>query len=137
MTAKPVDNVRALQPARVVVSGRDKRFVRVATFLLARRGFDVSHATNHDELLDLMEKQTVDVVILDATFSLSSSLRTAAALTALHPHLRILFATDRFTTRVGEPYTQIEKWRDLDALPEEVTRVQLGLPVNPTALPAS
>jgi chemotaxis response regulator CheB len=137
MTANAVDNVHALQPARVVVGGRDKRFVKVATFLLARRGFDVKHAANHDELLDLVEKQTVDVVILDATYSLSSSLRTAAALTALHPNLRILFATDRFTTRVGEPYTQIEKWRGLDALPEEVTRVQLGLPVNASPLPAS
>lgn len=137
MTARPVDNVHALQPARVVVSGRDKRFVRVASFLLARRGFDVSHATNHDDLLDLTDKQTVDVVVLDATFSLSSSLRTAAALTALHPNLRILLATDRYTSRAGEQYTQIEKWRGLDALPDEVTRAQLGLPDNPTALPAT
>ena len=137
MTGKPIDNVRALQPARVVVSGRDKRFVKVASFLLARRGFDVSHAESHKDLLALMDKQPADVVVLDAASSLSSSLRTAAALTALHPHLRILFATDRYTTRLIEPYTQIDKWRGLDALPDEVTRAQLGLPDNPTALPAN
>ena len=127
--AEPVDNVRPLQPARVLVSGRDKRFLKVASFLLARRGFEVTHAATADELMELTDKEPFDVVVLDASSSLTASLRTAAALTALHPNVRILFATDRYSDRVAPPYAQIDKWRGLDALPDEVSRAQLGLAI--------
>ncbi len=131
-------NVRALQPARVVIAGRDKRFVKVASFLLARRGFQVSHAESDAELMQLADKQSIDVVVLDASTSLSASLRTAAALSAVHPNLRILVATERQSaSEVGSTYKQIDKWRNLGALPDEVARAQLGLTVEPTPLQAS
>jgi CheY-like chemotaxis protein len=130
-------NVRALQPARVVLTGRDKRFVKVASFLLARRGFDVSHVASEADLMQLADKQPVDVVVLDASTSPSSSLRTAAAICAVHPHVRILLATDRNGSQFGSTYPQIDKWRGLGTLPDEVTRAQLGLDGEVTPLEAS
>jgi ActR/RegA family two-component response regulator len=130
-------NVRALQPAHVVLAGRDKRFVKIASFLLARRGFHVSHAPTEVELMQLADKTRVNVVVLDASASLSSSLRTAAALSAVHPHLRILLATERNTDGLAATYTQIDKWRGLGALPDEVARAHLGLPADATSLEAS
>jgi CheY-like chemotaxis protein len=129
-------NVRALQPPRVVVTGRDKRFVKVASFLLARRGFQVSHVESEKELMQLADKESIDVVVLDASMSPSSSLRTAVALSAVHPHVRILLATDRNGPQFGSTYAQVDKWRGLGSLPEEVERVHLGLS-EPTQLEAS
>jgi CheY-like chemotaxis protein len=129
-------NVRALQPARVVLTGRDKRFVKVALFLLARHGFRVSHAASEAELMEVADKHLVDVVILDASVSPSSSLRTAVALSAMHPRIRILLATDRNGSRLGSTFTQVDKWRGLQELPDDVERAFLGLP-DPTELEAS
>lgn len=120
-------NVRALQPPRVVLTGRDKRFVKVASFLLARHGFRVSHAASEAELMEIADKELVDVVVLDASVSPSSSLRTAVALSAVHPHLRILLATDRIASQLGSAYTQVDKWRGLEELPDDVKRAYLGL----------
>jgi CheY-like chemotaxis protein len=129
-------NVRALHPPRVVLAGRDKRFVKVASFLLARHGFRVSHAASEADLMELADKELVDVVILDASVSSSSSLRTAVALSAVHPHLRILLATDRIASPLGSTYPQVDKWRGLQALPEDVERAHLGL-MDSTQLEAS
>jgi ActR/RegA family two-component response regulator len=135
--ADGLGNVRALQPARVILAGRDKRFIKMAAFLLARRGYQVSQAATDNELMSLADNQSIDVVVLDASMSLSSSLRTAAALTAVHPHLRVILATDRSTSAVESTYTRIDKWRGLGALPDEVARVQLGLGAETPPLQAS
>ena len=130
-------NVRALQPARVLLTGRDKRFIKLASFLLARRGFQVRHAASDAELMRLADENSVDVVVLDASVSPSASLRAAAALSAVHPHLQILLATERNAPHLGSTYTQIDKWRGLEALPDEVARAQLGLTDESTTLEAS
>ena len=113
------------------------RFIKVASFLLARRGFGVSHAPSDSELMRIADEQTVDVVVLDASRSFTSALRTAAALSAAHPHLRVILATDRSTSDVHSTYQWIEKWRGLDALPDEIARAQLGLDLEPPPPAAS
>ena len=135
--AADLGNVRPLQPARVLLTGRDMRFIKVASFLLARRGFGVSHAPSDSELMRIADEQTVDVVVLDASRSFSSALRTAAALSAAHPHLRVILATDRSTSDIHSTYHWIEKWRGLDALPDEIARAQLGLDLEPPPPAAS
>ena len=135
--AADLGNVRPLQPARVLLTGRDMRFIKVASFLLARRGFGVSHAPSDRELMRIADEQTVDVVVLDASRSFTSALRTAAALSAAHPHLRVILATDRSTSDVHSTYQWIEKWRGLDALPDEIARAQLGLDLEPPPPAAS
>jgi CheY-like chemotaxis protein len=135
--AADLGNVRPLQPARVLLSGRDKRFIKVASFLLARRGFEVNHAPSDKELMQLADQNSVDVVVLDASMSFSAALRTAAALSAVHPHLRVILATDRVTSDVHSTYQRIDKWRGLGALPDEVARAQLGLHAEPPPLAAS
>jgi CheY-like chemotaxis protein len=136
-TPDELGNVRALQPARVTVSSRDKRFAKVAAFLLARRGFEVRHVETDRELMSLADKESIDVVVLDASMSLSAALRTAAALSAIHPHLQVILATERGTSEIEPTYKRIDKWRGLGTLPDEVARAQLGLAAEPTTLQAS
>ena len=130
-------NVRSLQPARVAITGRDKRFIKVASFLLARRGFEVSHASSDTQLMELADRGAIDVVVLDASVSLSASLRTAAALSAVYPNLRIILATERSGSDNHASYKRIDKWRGLGVLPDEIVRAHLGLDVESTPLEAS
>ena len=79
------NNVRAIHPPRVALSGHDKRFIKVASFLLARRGFEVSQAATPASLMKLVENARFDVVVIDGSQSLSAAATTAAALSALYP----------------------------------------------------
>jgi CheY-like chemotaxis protein len=136
--ATGLGNVRALQRARVALTGRDKRFIKVASFLLARRGFEVSHAETDSDLMELLDKHAIDVVVLDASVSLSASLRTAAALSAVYPNLRLILATEHRDAGDGvSTYTRVDKWRGLGVLPDEIVRAYLGLDIESTPLEAS
>jgi CheY-like chemotaxis protein len=130
-------NVRALQPARVALTGRDKRFIKVASFLLARRGFEVSHATSDTQLMELADNNAIDVVVLDASVSLSASLRTAAAISAVYPNVRVILATEHRSSELHSTYPRVDKWRGLGVLPDEIVRAHLGLDVESTPLQAS
>src|SRR5437764_13723354 len=120
--AADLGNVRPLQPARVLLTGRDMHFIKVASFLLARRGFGVSHAPSDRELMRIADEQTVDVVVLDASRSFTSALRTAAALSAAAPHLRVILATDRRTPDAHSTTQSIAESRVRAARPDESPR---------------
>ena len=72
-------NVRSLRPLRVLVAARDERFNRVAGFLLARRGFDVEILRRPSAVLDTVSPTGIDVVIVDASDSVSDAARAVAA----------------------------------------------------------
>ena len=83
-------NVRPLRPLRVLVAARDARFNRVAGFLLARRGFEVEILCRPSAVLDTVSRTGIDVVIVDASDSVSDAARAVAALEALHPHITVV-----------------------------------------------
>src|SRR5918911_1290288 len=49
---------------RVLVGASDRRFLRVASFLLGRSGFAVANATRLPDLMDAVEHGRADVVVL-------------------------------------------------------------------------
>src|SRR5436305_12103837 len=52
---------------RVVLGASDRRFLRVASFLLGRNGFAVSTATRFADLMGAVERGEPDIVVLDAS----------------------------------------------------------------------
>ena len=76
-------NVRRLQPLRVLLSGRDRRFLRVTSFLLAQRGYDVQE-TSPRRTLESVERHHSDVVLLETNDSLGA-VREFQALIAMKP----------------------------------------------------
>jgi hypothetical protein len=85
---EPSTNVRRLQPLRVLVAGRDRKFVRVTSFLLSRRGYAVEQ-TGLADVAGAVERHRADVLILEPgesrgqTAQLISELQTAASSPAL------------------------------------------------------
>ena len=67
-----------LQPLRVLLSGRDRRFLRVTSFLLAQRGYDV-HDTSPRKTLEAVERHRADVVLLETETSRTVAGRKIAA----------------------------------------------------------
>jgi CheY-like chemotaxis protein len=74
-------NVRRIQPLRVLLAGRDRRFMRVTSFLLTRRGYSVTRASLTDAVA-VAEQQRSDVVVVETDGSRVEAGRTVAALQA-------------------------------------------------------
>ena len=82
---KRPSNVRRLQPLRVLLAGRDRRFLRVTSFLLSRRGYEVKRSTLADAPAT-SERERADVVLLDLDGSRVDAARIVAALQAAQLH---------------------------------------------------
>jgi DNA-binding NtrC family response regulator len=121
-----LDNVRALRPLRVLVAARDRRFLRVAGFLLVRGGFDVETTPRPKDLLQVIERQQVDIVILDASESLDETARCVAAVEALHPHVTVLVVSDDGATASTVNLRVFGKWKSFERLVGELRKLHFG-----------
>ena len=118
--------LRLIRPIRVLVVSRDRRFLGLARFLLARDGLDVDTTTRPGDLFESVQRGVVDVVVMDATGALGASARAAAELEALYPALGVIVVADE-----PEPYARalpaLPKWRGLEQLADLVRRSYLRL----------
>lgn len=120
--------VRPLRPPRVMVAVADARFMRLACFLLARRGFEVHSTKRPKELLELLDRRTADVAILDGTASFTDAARLAGAVEALHPEVTVIVVAEN--PKAVEPIGNLRlfpKWTSFDELAASIERAHMGL----------
>jgi hypothetical protein len=125
-------NVRRLQPLRVLLSGRDRRFLRVTSFLLAQRGYDVQE-TSPKKTLEAVERHRADVVLLETSDSRTMAARKVAALQALALAPSVLLVSDD----EHEPWPgllTVKKWTPIDILVEQIEAAALARPTPLTAI---
>lgn len=122
-----IRNVRPLRPLRVLVAARDPRFNRVAGFLLARRGFDVETLRRPSAIVDTVSRTGVDIVIVDASDSVSETARALAVLDALHPHVSVVVVGDEPDDADGATLKILPKWTSLETLVANLEAMHLGL----------
>src|SRR5436190_1046048 len=93
----PVASAPSRDPAssiRVLLGASDRRFLRVASFLLGRNGFSVATAHRMSDLMDAIERGRADVVVLDASGPERWPVRAAAALDADRARAAVLVVAD-------------------------------------------
>jgi DNA-binding NtrC family response regulator len=108
-------NVRALRRPRVFVAASDRNFLRVAQFLLRRQGFDAGSTQRPRELLAALDRERPDIVILDASDSLTEAAHLVGAIEAVHPHVTVVVVADD----PGEQNDTLQvfaKWTSLETL---------------------
>jgi DNA-binding NtrC family response regulator len=106
----------------VLLATRDEQFLRLAEFLLARNGFAVETTKKIPNAVDLVWRQRLDVVVLDASDSLSEAARTAAAIEALHPQVGVLIVCDDERPKPATGLPIMEKWEALETLSDDIRR---------------
>jgi DNA-binding NtrC family response regulator len=124
------------QSRRVLLVADDRRFRALAGTLLTRRGHTVTVCARGEDLAEAAVRAAADVVVFDASSSLTAAAREAARLGALSPPVAIVAVS-------GDPHTGlatlpvIPKWSPFEALfaaieracaditPHEVTGVAL------------
>jgi CheY-like chemotaxis protein len=77
-----VSNLRPA-PGRVLLVTTDRRFRALASTLLSQRGFAVIVSRGSEDVTELAERERADVVLLDATASLTAVARQSARLGSL------------------------------------------------------
>jgi CheY-like chemotaxis protein len=118
-------NVKRLQPLRVLLSGHDQRFIRVTSFLLSQRGYEVAHAELGD-VADSAQRRRADVVLVETYGSRASAARGLAALQALAMPPGVLVICDQDEQNRWDGVRSIEKWTPLDTLVAEIEAASLG-----------
>jgi uncharacterized protein len=114
------------RPIRVLLGTRDEQFLRLAEFLLTRNGFAVETTKKIVSAVDLVWRQRLDVVVLDASDSLSEAARTAAAIEALHPQVGVLIVCDDERPKPATGLPIMEKWEALETLSDDIRRSYAG-----------
>jgi uncharacterized membrane protein (UPF0127 family) len=110
------------RPIRVLLGTRDEQFLRLAEFLLTRNGFAVETTKKITTAVDLVWRQRLDVVVLDASDSLSEAARTAAAIEALHPQVAVVIVCDDERPKPATGLPIKEKWEALETLSDDIRR---------------
>ena len=122
-------NVQRLRPLRVLVAMRDRRYMRVTSFLLERRGYDVVQ-NGSSKIADAAAHSRADVVVFEPEASRGLSAQVLAALAALPtPPALIAIAGDDADDRLPG-VTAVPKWTPVDVLAREIDAASLrrGLP---------
>jgi uncharacterized protein len=115
---------------RVLLGASDRRFLRVASFLLGRSGFSVSRATRFADLMAAVEHGRADVVVLDASSPARWTVRAAAALDRAPGPVAVLVVADDVDGAPGA----LAKWGSFDRLVEAIRRAHAR--VEPELMPA-
>ena len=106
---------RNQRPPRVLVVATDRRFRAVTSTLLTQRGCEVSVQAARGDIRTQASREQVDVVVIDATASLTSAAETAARLQTLRPQVGLVaVSSDPRDRLVALPV--IPKWGSLDGL---------------------
>ena len=115
-------NVHRLQPLRILLSGRDRRFLRVTAFLLSRRGYQVSQSSI-GTVLEAVERERSDIVLLEPGESKAAAARTITALqlTTASPAL-LLLTEDGDDKARWNGLPAVDKWTPIDDLVKGIER---------------
>jgi uncharacterized membrane protein (UPF0127 family) len=108
---------------RVLLASSDRRFRAVASALLTQRGCAVSVHDRADEVTERASRERIEVVVLDATDSLTATAHTAARLHTLRPRVGVVAVS-------GDPGEQLttlpvfSKWGSFDTLLQAIEQAK-------------
>jgi hypothetical protein len=109
--------VTRFQPLRILLAGRDRRYIRVTAFLLELRGYTVRSSTVED-VAEAARRYRSDVVLLEGDRLRTEAAQRAAAVAALNPTARVILVVDNPAPWAG--LATLPKWMELDALVDEI-----------------
>lgn len=112
-------HVARLRPIRVLLVGRDRRYLRAANAMLRQSACETRSTEKVSAVPSLRARWSPDVVVLDASGAVALTMRLAAAVEAGEPKAAVVVVADKpSAARVRA----LPKWESLKQLPEMVER---------------
>ncbi len=110
-----LDTIRPNRHTRVLLVATDRRFRAAASTLLAQRGCSVSVHDGSGEVRARAARDRADVVVIDASLSLTAAAQTAARLQTLRPAVGVVaVSSDPQEQLMALPL--LPKWGSFDDL---------------------
>ena len=129
MTDHAVEDVKLhrIRPLRVLLAGRDRRYLRVTSFLLSQRGYDVVE-TSSKKTLQAVERHKSDVILLETNDTRGVAARMVAALETLPtaPSVLVVFEDDDDDRWQG--FKAVKKWTPIDELVQQIETAAVNRP---------
>jgi hypothetical protein len=123
-------NVRPLRPIRVLLVGRDTRYLRAVDFLLCARGYETRRVVRTRNLAREAARFDADVVVVEAGRDFAGPARQAAELTGNVPEIGVVVAIERRRPPDSERLRFVSKWTTFESLAEAIERVWAELPAR-------
>jgi uncharacterized membrane protein (UPF0127 family)/CheY-like chemotaxis protein len=111
--------ISSVTPPRVVVVTRDRRFRRVAQYLLGRHGFRTEVSRNADAAVELAERDGADVVLIDGSESLLAAARALRRLSERDPAVTVIVVSDG-EDEAPQTLPVLPKWGAFDAIVDAI-----------------
>jgi CheY-like chemotaxis protein len=119
--------VHRLHALRVLIAGRDRRFLRVTSFLLSQRGYQVLETTSRSTIR-AVDRHRADVVLLETNDSRGVAGRMVATLVALPAAPAVLLVVEDDDGERWQGLSAIKKWTPIDALVQEIETAAANRP---------
>jgi uncharacterized protein len=115
----PASGVPNTAYGRVLLVANDRRFRAVASTLLAQRGYSVAVGDHSQDVTEFAAREGAEVVVIDATASLTSVARDVARLEGLRPRVGVVVVSaEPRDGLIALPL--ISKWNSFDVLFEAI-----------------
>jgi CheY-like chemotaxis protein len=109
-------------PGRVLLVTTDRRFRALASTLLSQRGYAVIVSRGSEDVSELAERERADVVLLDATASLTAVARQSARLGSLPTPVGVVTVSGESAGSLAA-LPVLAKWSSFDEVLIAVDRV--------------
>jgi uncharacterized membrane protein (UPF0127 family) len=96
----------------VILASSDRRYVKLATFLLDERGIDVIQSVSPVRAAAAVDAQPVGVVVIDGGDELAATMRLASETRARHPDTAIVLVGEGAAERAPSSLPVFDKWND-------------------------
>ena len=118
--ADPSPASRRPMSPRVLLVGRDRRYMTEARRRLSALGFEVTWTYRPSEIVDLVRRHDVNVAVVDGSHYLAAIVRSMAAIEAVGSPLAVVtVGEDALISPVSQPDV-MPKWASLPRLDEHV-----------------
>jgi hypothetical protein len=105
---------------RVLLVGRDRRYLTEAALHLRARGFEVASTCRPSEIVGLVRRLDLDVAVVDGSHYRAAIVRTMAAVEAMTTPLTILTVVDDSLISPLSRSDVLPKWESLPRLEEHI-----------------
>jgi hypothetical protein len=123
-------NVRSLHGVRVLLVGRDTRYVRAIDFLLNTSGYETRRLVWTGSLPREATRFDADVVFVEAGRGFADAARQVAQVAGLTPEIGVVVAVEGELPAGSERLAFVEKWAKFDDLLACIERVWAELPAR-------
>jgi hypothetical protein len=127
---RSLENVRHLQPVRVLLVGRDTRYLRAVDFLLGTQGYLTRRVVWTGSLIREATRFDADVVVVEAGRGFAEAARQAAQLAGLTPDIGVVVAVERELPTDSERLAFVDKLASFEVLVARIERVWAELPTR-------